>query len=92
MKKLRRLITDPQTKELKMSSLYEYRAKVGTTGSTIVWLLDKAEKGKRIYGFCLDDRYSPYMKGHAFRYAEACPFLVSDIQKREDGDFIMISK
>ena len=34
MKKTRRLITNPYTKEIKMTILYEYLAKVGTTGST----------------------------------------------------------
>ena len=34
MKKIRRLITNPYTKEIKMTTLYEYPAKVGTTGST----------------------------------------------------------
>jgi hypothetical protein len=38
MKTLRRLITVPGTKEIKMKTLYEYNAKVGTKGSTIVWL------------------------------------------------------
>lgn len=52
-----------------MTVLYEYPAKVGTTGSTIVWLYKKAEIGKMIYGYCLEDRYSPYMNGQAFRYA-----------------------
>jgi len=75
-----------------MTTLYEYHAKVGTAGSTIVWLMDKAIKGKNIYGFCLDDRYSPYMEGHAFRYAEANSFLITDIQNRKEGDFLIISK
>ena len=56
MKKIRRLITDPITKQIKMTTLYEYPAKVGTYGSTMVWLLEKAEKEKRVYGFCMEDR------------------------------------
>jgi len=75
-----------------MTTLYEYHAKVGTTGSTIVWLLDKAIKDKSIYGFCLEDRYSPYMEGHAFRYAEASHFLITEIQNREEEDFLIISR
>lgn len=75
-----------------MTTLYEYHAKVGTDGSTIVWLLDKAIKGRSIYGFCLDDRYSPYMGGQEFRYAEASHFLITDIQNREEDDFLIISK
>ena len=55
MKKIRRLITNPYTKKIKMTTLYEYPAKVGTTGSTVVWLLEEAEKGKQIFGFCLED-------------------------------------
>ena len=92
MKKLKRLITDPKTRELKMRMLYEYEAKVGTTGSTVVWLLEPAEIGKHIYGFCLDDRYSPYMKGQAFRYAEASQYTVTEIQYRDGGEFVFLSK
>ena len=44
MKKIRRLTTNPYTKEIKMTTLYEYPAKVGTTGSTVIWLLEEAEK------------------------------------------------
>lgn len=91
MKKIRRLITDPITKQIKMTTLYEYPAKVGTYGSTMVWLLEKAEKEKRVYGFCMEDRYTPYMKGKAFRYAEAVRFYITDIQNRADGEFIVIS-
>ena len=91
MKKLKRLITIPSTKELKMKTLYEYPAKVGTKNSTIVWLLEEAKVGSRIYGYNLDDRYTPYMGGHAFRYAPASRFLVTDIQKRPEGDFLIIS-
>lgn len=92
MKKIRRLITNPYTKEIKMTTLYEYPAKVGTAGSTVVWLLEEAEKGKQIFGFCLEDRYSPYMKGQAFRYAEAQRFLVTDVQNRPSGEFLIISR
>ena len=45
MKKIKRLTTNPYTKKIKMTTLYEYPAKVGTTGSTVVWLLEEAEKG-----------------------------------------------
>lgn len=34
MKKIKRLTTNPYTKKIKMTTLYEYPAKVGTTGST----------------------------------------------------------
>lgn len=92
MKKIRRLITNPITKQIKMTTLYEYNAKVGTHGSTIVWLLGKAEKGKQIYGFCKEDGYTPYMKGQAFRYAEANHFYITDIQNRVEGEFVFISR
>ena len=92
MKKIRRLITNPYTKKIKMTTLYEYPAKVGTTGSTVIWLLEEAEKGKQIFGFCLEDRYSPYMTGQAFRYAEAQRFLVTDFQNRPSGEFLIISR
>ena len=49
MKKIKRLTTNPYTKKIKMTTLYEYPAKVGTTGSTVVWLLEEAEKGKQIF-------------------------------------------
>lgn len=93
MKKLRRLVTNPITKEIKMTTLYEYRAKVGTTGSTVVWLMEEAEKDKSVYGFCVDDHYSPYMGGHAFRYAPAERYIITDIQFRDDGyEFLFVNK
>ena len=93
MKKLRRLLKNPVTKELKMTTLYEYHAKVGTHGSTFVWLLEKAEKGKSIWGICLEDKYSPYMEGQAFRYAPMNCFLITDIQYRGEGyEFLIISR
>lgn len=92
MKKIRRLITHPLVKEILMSNLYEYQAKVGTTGTTIVWLLEKAEKGKCVYGFCMEDRYTPYMSGQAFRYAEAKRFLITDIQERSEEEFLIINR
>ena len=75
-----------------MTTLYEYNAKVGTYGSTIVWLLGKAEKGKQIYGFCKEDGYTPYMKGQAFRCAEANHFYITDIQNRVEGEFVVMSR
>lgn len=92
MKKIKRLITNPITKQMKMTTLYEYNAKVGTYGSTIVWLLEKAEKEKRIYGFCMEDGYTPYMGGQAFRYAEANHFYITDIQNRVEGEIVFISR
>ena len=92
MKKIRRMITNPISKQVEMTTLYEYSAKVGTHGSTIVWLLEKAEKGKSIYGFCAEDRYTPYMNGQAFRYAEAKHLYITDIQNREEGEFVIISQ
>ena len=79
VRKIRRLITHPILEKIKMTTLYEYHAKVGTEGSTMVWLLEEAEKGKRVYGYCAEDRYTPYMGGHAFRYAEASHLLITDI-------------
>lgn len=92
MKKLKRLVTDPNTKKIKMKTLYEYPAKVGTTGSTIVWLLEEAKKGDVIYGFCLENKYSPYMPGQAFRYAKAYEYIVEEIQPRRTGEFLVLSK
>lgn len=92
MKKLKRLVTDPSTKNIKMKTLYEYPAKVGTTGSTIVWLLEEAKKGDVIYGFCLENKYSPYMPGRAFRYAKAYKYIVEEIQPRRTGEFLVLSK
>lgn len=92
VKKLRRLITNPKTGELKMTTLYEYHAKVGTGASTIIWLLSKAKKGDHVYGFWEEEHYSPYMKGHAFRYAPAERFCITDIQHREDCEFLIVSK
>ena len=92
MKKLKRLVTNPITKKIEMKTLFEYHAKVGTTGSTLVWLLEKAEKGKSIFGFCDNDHYSPYMEGQAFRYAEPKEYFVDEIQCRDNYDFLILSK
>ena len=92
MKKLRRLLMDPLTEEVKMTTLYEYHAKVGTYGSTIIWLLEPAEKGKQISGICAESRLSPYMEGHAFRYAPLISFMIDDVQYWEEGyEFVFAS-
>lgn len=83
---------DPIRQEIKMTTLYEYHAKVGTQGSTIVWLIEPAEKGKTIFGICAESHLSPYMKGHAFRYAPLSCFKINDIQYREEGyEFVIVS-
>lgn len=92
IKKIRRLVTNPISKEIEMTTLYEYPAKVGTHGTTFVWLFDKPQIGNSVYGFCDEDHYSPHMKGHAFRYADASYFYITDIQNRESGDFLFISR
>ena len=91
-KRFRRLITHPVTGKMQMAMLYEYPAKVGTQGSTIIWTVGKPETGRYIFGFCLEDRYTPYMPGQAFRYAQAVRYFVTSIQKREKGDFLILSK
>lgn len=92
MKTLQRLLTHPITNECSMTTLYEYPAKVGTTGSTIIWLLEKPIVHQHVYGVCLEDHYSPYMKGSAFRYAPVNKYYVTDIQYRETGEFLILSK
>lgn len=92
MKKLRRLLTNPYTGQLQMSTLYEYHAKVGTTASTIIWLLKPAKKGEVIYGYIEEDRYTPYMKGHAFRYADATRLQITNIRLDEYGEFVYVNK
>lgn len=92
MKKLKRMTTNPITKSLGMNTLYEYHAKVGTTSSTIVWLFEKAAVGKFVYGYCEEGRYTPYMGGHAFRYAEAEHLHITDIYDMNGEEFLVISK
>ena len=58
----------------------------------MVWLFQEAEKGQSIYGYCMEDHYTPYMKGQAFRYAEANKLLITDIQYRDGYDFLIISR
>lgn len=91
-KRVRRLITHPETKTLRMVTLFEYPAKVGTQGSTVVWTIGRPKAGKPVFGYCLEDRYTPYMGGQAFRYAQATRFFVSSIQHREEGDFLTLSR
>lgn len=77
---------------MQMSTLYEYHAKVGTTASTIIWLLKPAKKEEIIYGYIEEDRYTPYMKGHAFRYRNPILLKVTDIRLDEYGEFVYVSK
>ena len=35
---------------------------------------------------------TPYMEGQAFRYAEASRFLVTDVQERPEGEFLIVSR
>ena len=92
MKTLRRMTTNPVTGELGMNTLYEYHAKVGTTGSTLVWLYKKPVVGETVFGYCEEDRYTPYMGGHAFRYAEAQLFYVTKIGDMDGEEFVFLNK
>ena len=60
--------------------------KFGTTGSTILWFLEQPKVGSRVYGIHADSRYSPYMPGQAFRYAEFQAIMIDAIYP---DDFII---
>lgn len=80
MKKLRRLCMVPrEDNEPKMHTLYECTGKVGTTSTTILWFLEEPKKGMTVFGIDENSHYSPYMKGHAFRYAEFNSFVIDDV-------------
>lgn len=87
MKKIRRLCIWPGRDSVpKMHALYEYHGKFGTTGSTILWFLEQPKAGSRVYGIHADSRYSPYMPGQAFRYAE---FQAITIDAIYPDDFVI---
>lgn len=89
MKKLRRLCTFPDDTEPKMHTIYEYHGKLGTMGSTILWLDRIPVVGEDVWGICEDtDRVSPYMEGHAFRYAEFSHLLVDRMYSEDGVDFV----
>ena len=95
MKKLRRLCMFPADTEPRMHTIYEYNGKLGTTASTLFWFNKIPKLNEDIWGICLDtDRVSPYMDGHAFRYAEFSHFLIDKIYfEAEYGkDFIFCKK
>ena len=80
MKKLRRLCIYPnKDTEPKMHMLYECNGKKGTTESTVLWFLEPPVKGMSVYGIDMDSHYSPYMPGHAFRYAPFSSYIIDDI-------------
>lgn len=83
-KKLRRLCINPlEDIEPKMHTLYECVGKNGTTATTRFWFLSEPTKGAKVVGIDENSRYSPYMNGHAFRYAEFSLFKIDDVH--EDG-------
>lgn len=69
--------------EPKMHTLYECHGKVGTTASTILWFLSVPKKGEWAWGIDENSHLSPYMNGHAFRYAEFRSYMIDDVY--EDG-------
>lgn len=80
MKKLKRLCINPvEGNEPRMQTLYECHGKVGTTSSTRLWFLQEPKKGMMVWGIDENSHYSPYMKGHAFRYAEFSLFAIEDV-------------
>ncbi len=80
MKKVRRLCMYPnKDSEPKMHTLYECHGKSGTTASTVLWFLEPPVKGMEVYGIDANSHYSPYMKGHAFRYATFSRYNIDDV-------------
>lgn len=80
MKKVRRLCIYPNKAITpKMHLLYECNGKNGTTASTVLWFLELPVKGTTVYGIDANSHYSPYMKGHAFRYVIFSPYIIDDI-------------
>lgn len=72
-----------------MKNIYEYHAKVGTHGSTLLWLFEPAEIGKIILGIDAEMHVSPYMKGHAFRYTYWQTYYISKIY---DNGFVFADR
>lgn len=83
-KKLRRLCMNPQCDvDPKMHTLYECVGKIGTHSTTVIWFLENPQKGMTVYGIENVGNLSPYMNGHAFRYARFTPFVIEDVY--DDG-------
>lgn len=83
-KKIKRLCMKPwEDTEPKMHTLYECVGKNGTTSTTILWFMEEPQKGMEIFGIDENSHLSPYMKGHAFRYADFKRFIIDDVY--EDG-------
>lgn len=80
MKKIRKLCINPsEDNEPSMHNLYEVQGKVGTTSTTTLWFLQEPQKGMDVWGIDENSHYSPYMKGHAFRYAEFSVYIIDDV-------------
>lgn len=83
-KRIRRLCMKPgEDIEPKIHTLYECVGKNGTSSTTVLWFMEEPKKGMEIYGIDERSRLSPYMNGHAFRYAEFNLFIIDDVY--EDG-------
>lgn len=79
-KKIRRLCINPsEDNEPKMHTLFECLGKVGTTSTTRLWFMEEPQKGKWIYGIGENSHYTPYMNGHAFRYASFDMLVADDV-------------
>lgn len=85
--KIKRLCMLPlEDDKPKMHILFECHGKVGTTASTILWFLSEPRKGEWAWGIDENTHYSPYMKGHAFRYAKFCLYMIDDVY---DNGFVI---
>ena len=78
---IRRLCMEPyKDEEPKMHTLYGCYGKYGTTSSTKLWFMSEPKVGEVVFGIDeTKDRVSPYMKGHAFRYAKFSTIMIDNI-------------
>ena len=76
--KIKKISDATETGELKMTTFYEYHAKVGTTSHTLVWLINNPVAGEQVYGICEESQHSPYKESHDFRYA---PMIILKVEK-----------
>lgn len=89
MKTLRKKIYDDRVGKERFQTFYEYLGKIGTHGTTLIWLFEPVEVGKIIQGIDEECHVNPYDKGCAFRYVEWRRYFVTNIY---DNGYIFLDR
>lgn len=89
MKTLRRKIYDDRVGKERFQTFHEYLGKVGTHGTTLIWLFEPAEVGKIVRGIDADCGADPNKHNYAFRYTEWRNYYVTKIY---DNGYIFLDR